>query len=209
MLSLDEENLVTAANWNSPDDDYSEMFALQNLRQFWLPEEIALGNDKLTWSQLGVEEQEAYKKVLAGLTMLDTLQGDVGMNKISEYAKTHQHKAVLSFMGGMENLVHARSYSSIFLTLASSAEIERLFQWVKDNPYLQKKGQTIEKYYKEIKGYDLSLYKGMVASVALESFLFYSGFYYPLYMAGQGKLVASGEIINLILRDESINSSGF
>lgn len=45
----------------------------------------------------------------------------------------------------------------------------------------------------------------MVASVFLESFLFYSGFYYPLYMAGQGKLVASGEIISLIIRDESIH----
>ncbi|MBP3929988.1 MAG: ribonucleotide-diphosphate reductase subunit beta, partial [Peptostreptococcaceae bacterium] len=33
----------------------------------------------------------------------------------------------------------------------------------------------------------------------------YSGFYYPLYLAGQGKMVASGEIISLILRDESLH----
>lgn len=45
----------------------------------------------------------------------------------------------------------------------------------------------------------------MVASVFLESYLFYSGFFYPLYLAGQGKLTASGEIINLIIRDESIH----
>lgn len=45
----------------------------------------------------------------------------------------------------------------------------------------------------------------MVASVYLESFLFYSGFYYPLYFYGQGKLMQSGEIINLILRDEAIH----
>jgi ribonucleoside-diphosphate reductase beta chain len=44
-----------------------------------------------------------------------------------------------------------------------------------------------------------------VASVYLESFLFYSGFYYPLYFAGQGKLTSSGEIINLIIRDEAIH----
>jgi len=35
--------------------------------------------------------------------------------------------------------------------------------------------------------------------------LFYSGFYYPLYLAGQGKMTSSGEIIDLILRDESIH----
>jgi ribonucleoside-diphosphate reductase beta chain len=45
----------------------------------------------------------------------------------------------------------------------------------------------------------------MAASVFLESYLFYSGFFYPLYLAGQGKMTSSGEIIDLILRDESIH----
>ncbi|MGL4821180.1 MAG: ribonucleotide-diphosphate reductase subunit beta, partial [Bacilli bacterium] len=48
-------------------------------------------------------------------------------------------------------------------------------------------------------------YKALVASVALESFLFYSGFFYPLFLAGQGKMTNSAEIINLIIRDESIH----
>jgi ribonucleoside-diphosphate reductase beta chain len=48
-------------------------------------------------------------------------------------------------------------------------------------------------------------YMAMVASVYLESFLFYSGFFYPLFLAGQGKMTASGEIINLIIRDEAIH----
>lgn len=196
---------LTAANWNAKDDNYSEMFALQNLRQFWLPEEISLTGDQLTWKQLDPTEKEAYKKVLAGLTLLDTLQGDVGMAKIAEHIPSHQQKAVLTFMGGMENLVHARSYSNIFLTLASSAEIDALFEWVEDNPYLQRKALIIKRYYDNVDGYNMSLYRAMVASVALESFLFYSGFYYPLYMAGQGKLINSGEVINLIIRDESIH----
>jgi ribonucleoside-diphosphate reductase beta chain len=45
----------------------------------------------------------------------------------------------------------------------------------------------------------------MSASVFLETWLFYSGFYYPLYFYGQGKLMQAGEIINLIIRDESIH----
>lgn len=197
--------ILTAGNWNIPDDDFSEMFVLQNLRQFWLPEEISLSGDLLTWKYLTSDEKDTYKKVLAGLTLLDTIQGDVGMNKIAEHVRSHQHKAVLSFMGGMENAVHARSYSNIFLTLASGEEIDHLFEWVKGNPHLQRKGRLITEFYEGASDYDLTLYKAMVASVALESFLFYSGFYYPLYMAGQGKLVASGEIINLIIRDESIH----
>ena len=45
----------------------------------------------------------------------------------------------------------------------------------------------------------------MFASVMLESFLFYSGFFYPLYLGGQGILRNAAEIISLILRDESIH----
>lgn len=202
---MTEHKVLTAGNWNSPDDDYSEMFILQNLRQFWLPEEISLSADLPTWRTSSAQEQDSYSKVLAGLTFLDTIQGDVGMNKISEYVESHQQKAVLSFMGGMENAVHARSYSNIFLTLNTGEEIDNLYKWIETNPHIQKKGRLITKYYEEIDGYNISLFKGMVASVALESFLFYSGFYYPLYMAGQGRLVASGEIINLIIRDESIH----
>ena len=196
--------VLTAGNWNRKDDDYSEMFILQNLKQFWLPEEISLSNDTLTWKKLTQDERDTYSKVLAGLTLLDSLQGDVGMPDIARHVSSHQKKAVFSFMGGMETAVHARSYSNIFLTLEPSKRINELFEWVKENPYLQKKGTIIKKYYDDIVD-NYTLAKAMSASVALETFLFYSGFYYPLYMAGQGKLVGSGEIINLIIRDESIH----
>lgn len=195
--------VLTAGNWNRKDDNYSEMFILQNLKQFWLPEEISLSNDVLSWNTLTNDERDTYSKVLAGLTLLDTLQGDIGMSKIAEHVESHQKKAVFSFMGGMENAVHARSYSNIFLTLETSQRINELFDWVQENEFLQRKGTIINKYYKNIVD-DYSLAQAMAASVALETFLFYSGFYYPLYMAGQGKLVGSGEIINLIIRDESI-----
>lgn len=195
---------LTAGNWNTRDDGFSEMFLLQNLSQFWQPEEISLANDINTWNTLSQEEQDTYSKVLAGLTLLDTLQGDYGMSDIARHVKSHQKKAVFTFMGGMETAVHARSYSLIFQTLESSKRINELFEWVKESSHLQKKGYLIKKYYEDIVD-DFTLAKAMCASVALETFLFYSGFYYPLYLAGQGKLVGSGEIINLIIRDESIH----
>ncbi|MNJ49548.1 Ribonucleoside-diphosphate reductase subunit beta [compost metagenome] len=77
---------------------------------------------------------------------------------------------------------------------------------MRGNKYLQYKTHRIDTYYRDIEqGNLLSLYQAMVASVFLESFLFYSGFFYPLYLAGQGKMVASGEIIKLIIRDESVH----
>lgn len=197
--------IYTAGNWSVKDDDWSEMFLLQNLKQFWLPEEISLTGDLLSWEEMSNEEQSTYMKVLGGLTLLDTIQGDVGMPEIAGSVGSHQQKAVLSFMGAMENAVHARSYSNIFLTLASQDEITKAFKWIENNPHLQKKADIIHKYYEKAQSEGRGSYMAKAASVALESFLFYSGFFYPLYLAGNGILRNSGEIIALIIRDESIH----
>ncbi|WP_072728356.1 class 1b ribonucleoside-diphosphate reductase subunit beta [Paenibacillus sp. NAIST15-1] len=196
--------IYDAANWSTADDDFTQMFYDQNVKQFWLPEEISLNGDLLTWKSMSQDEKDTYKKALAGLTLLDTEQGNTGMPQIMNFVKGHQRKAVLSFMGMMENAVHAKSYSNIFITLASQEEIRDLFEWVKENKHLQKKANIIVDLYKNIND-DISLYKAMVGSVFLESFLFYSGFYYPLLCYGQGRMMQSGEIINLIIRDEAIH----
>lgn len=194
---------MKAVNWNRPDDDFTMTFWNQNIMQFWTDDEIPLSDDKMSWMELSASERDTYKKVLGGLTLLDTVQGGVGMPKIMEHVDGLQRKAVLAFMGMMEQ-IHAKSYSSIFTTLAATEEIDEIFAWVERNPHLQKKAALIAKRYQEIET-PKDLYMAMVASVFLESYLFYSGFFYPLYLAGQGKMTSSGEIIDLIVRDESIH----
>ncbi|MGF9965030.1 class 1b ribonucleoside-diphosphate reductase subunit beta [Bacillus rhizoplanae] len=198
---------MRAVNWNKKEDDFSLMFWKQNIAQFWTEEEIAVSSDKNAWVQLSKEEQQAYKRVLGGLTLLDTKQGGEGMPLILVHLENLQAKSVLAFMGAMEE-VHAKSYSHIFTTLASEEEIDEIFEWVDTHPILVKKAGIITNYYRRLLKPQVTkkeLYMAMVASVFLESYLFYSGFFYPLYLAGQGKLTASGEIINLIIRDESIH----
>jgi ribonucleoside-diphosphate reductase beta chain len=126
-------------------------------------------------------------------------------------------------MASMENAIHAKSYSNIFMTLLPGAEIDELFAWGEKQKNLQNIMNLIVGYYKILdnyshaKHYDAdninftdeefreAQWKAMTASVFLESWLFYSGFFYPLYFYGQGKMMQSGEIINLIIRDESIH----
>lgn len=95
------------------------------------------------------------------------------------------------------NCVHAKSYSSIFSTLNTKSEIEEIFEWTANNPYLQKKAEIIKEVYDN--GTPL---QKKVASVFLESFLFYSGFFTPLWYLGNNKLPNVAEIIKLIIRDE-------
>jgi ribonucleoside-diphosphate reductase beta chain len=192
-----------AINWNALTDDFVLMFWNQQQQQYWLDTEIPVSNDKMVWSQLKEEEKDVYKKVLGGLTLLDTEQSLVGMPKIAEKVNNLHRRAVLTLFANLE-AIHAKSYSTIFTTLAKTEEIDEIFDWVRNNEHLQAKANIIDKFYTNINtNYDL--YMAMVASVFLESFLFYSGFFYPLYLAGQGKMTSSGELINLIIRDESIH----
>ena len=155
------------------------------------------------FKKLSNKEKELYKKVLGGLTLLDTKQGNNGIPSMMSLTENLQRKAVLSFMGTMEE-IHAKSYSSIFMTLLSNLEIDELFEWIETEPTLQRKADLVLAQYENTTNQE-GLYLSMVTSVFLESFLFYSGFFYPLYLSGQGKMVASGEIISLILRDESLH----
>ena len=192
-----------AVNWNEKNDGFTQAFWEQNVKQFWLPEEVPISKDLKSWSELNANEKKLYKRVLAGLTLLDTKQANDGAPSMMSLTEDFQRKAVLSFMGTMEE-IHAKSYSSIFTTLLSVEEINELFKWIEDEPTLQRKAELVLAQYKNTTD-PKSLYLSMVTSVFLESFLFYSGFFYPLYLAGQGKMVASGEIISLILRDESLH----
>ncbi|MBB5149973.1 class 1b ribonucleoside-diphosphate reductase subunit beta [Ureibacillus thermosphaericus] len=192
-----------AVNWNQSASSLAKIFWDQQWKQMWFPEEIAVSKDIQQWRNF--EHQETYKKVFGGLTLLDTIQTNIGMNEIAKYNPNLQEKAVLTVFGAFE-AIHAKSYSYIFTTLCHNDEIEEIFQWVKKNQLLQYKTSKIANIYSSIKENDLvSLWKAMFASVMLESFLFYSGFFYPLYLGGQGILRNSAEVISLILRDESIH----
>ena len=202
MLNLNIKQ-YEAVNWNKPTSELAKVFWDQQWKQMWFPEEIAVSKDLKQWKDF--EHQDTYKKVFGGLTLLDTVQTNVGMNEIAKYNPDFQEKAVLTVFGAFE-AIHAKSYSYIFTTLCNNDEIDQVFDWVKKNEFLQYKANKISEVYNSIQENDLeSLWKAKFASVMLESFLFYSGFFYPLYLGGQGTLRNSAEVISLILRDESIH----
>lgn len=195
----------SAVNWNSSNNEIYKVFWDQNVRQFWVDEEIPVSEDKQVWNsgEISELEKDTYEKVLASLTLLDTEQGGLGMPSITLASEDLHQKAIFSFMGMMEQM-HAKSYSTIFSTLSSESRISELFDWVENNYLMQTKVKKIIEYYQDSSD-EASFYRALSASVLLETFLFYSGFYYPLYFAGQGKLIRSAEIISLIIRDESIH----
>lgn len=202
-----ENKVYEAVNWNTPENDYVEMFWEQNLKQFWIDTEYVPSRDVDSWNSLTPEMKLAYLQVLGGLTLLDTLQSHTGMPKIIDHIDSLQCRSVLSYMCMMET-IHAKSYSTIFTTVASTREINDTFNWVQENPYLQYKAKTIDGYYQKMNDSNASrrdVAMALAASVYLETYLFYSGFFLPLWLAGQGEMVSSCDIIKKIIADESIH----
>ena len=190
---------VKAINWNTiPDDKDLEVWD-RLTGNFWLPEKIPVSNDIKSWNTLNDLEQQTTMRVFTGLTMLDTIQGTVGAMSMIKDAMTPHEEAVYTNIAFMES-VHAKSYSNIFMTLASTQEINEAFRWSEENDNLQRKAKIVLSYYE---GADPL--KKKVASTLLESFLFYSGFYLPMYWSSHAKLTNTADIIRLIIRDEAVH----
>ena len=191
--------ITRPVNWNKIDDAIDLEVWNRLTANFWLPEKVPLSNDIQSWETLTPEEKLLTMHVFTGLTMLDTIQGTVGATSLIPDARTPHEEAVITNIAFMES-VHAKSYSSVFSTLTSTTEIEEAFRWSEENPYLQKKAEIILGYYRG----DDPL-KRKVASTLLESFLFYSGFYWPMYLSSRAKLTNTADLIRLIIRDEAVH----
>lgn len=190
---------IIPINWNVIEDNIDIDVWNRLTSNFWLPEKVPLSNDIQSWDTLTKEQQVMTIRVLTGLTLLDTLQGTVGAISMVPDAKTQHEEAVLTNISFMES-VHAKSYSSVFSTLCATKDVNDAFQWAINNPYLQSKAQLIRDNYI---GDDPE--KRKIASVFLESFAFYSGFYLPIYWSSVAKLTNTADLIRLIIRDESIH----
>ena len=190
---------IQAINWNRIQDDKDLEVWNRLTSNFWLPEKVPLSNDLPGWQTLDKQQLQLTIRVFTGLTLLDTIQNVVGAPGLMEDAITPHEEAVLSNISFME-AVHARSYSSIFSTLCNTQDVDAAYQWSEENAPLQNKARIILEHYQA----DDPL-KKKIASVFLESFLFYSGFWLPMYWSSRGKLTNTADLIRLIIRDEAVH----
>lgn len=190
-----------AINWNKIEDMIDKLTWEKLVEQFWTDTRIPVSNDLNDWYNLPKEEKDMMGKVFGGLTLLDTLQSQDGVASLKDSIRTQHEEAVYNNIQFMESM-HAKSYSAIFSTLNTKSEIEEIFQWTNTNDMLQKKAAVLNDIYQN--GTEL---QRKVASVLLESFLFYSGFFAPLHYLGNNKMPNVAEIIKLILRDESVHGT--
>lgn len=195
--------MIQPINWNRIQDPMDKTVWDRLTSNFWLDTKIPVSNDIPSWNTLTDAEQEMVKKVFASLTAFDTLQSAIGAPELMKLSETQHEEAVFTNIAFMES-VHAKSYSTIFSTLCSTEEIDKLFRWASESKDLQSQLDTISTQYWD--AYDeFDRLFSYAASVILESCLFYTGFYAPLRLAAEGKMTNTADIIRLILRDEGVH----
>ena len=194
-------NYFKSIDWNQIEDGIDKATWEKLTSQFWLDTRIPVSNDRNDWRTLTPVERDVVNKAFVGLTLLDTLQSEEGANVMRNDVRTQHEEAVLNNILFMES-VHAKSYSTIFISLNTTNEIDNIFDWGNNNEMIQYKAKRINEIYQN----GTALQK-KIASVFLESFLFYSGFYAPLWYLGNNKLENVAEIIKLIIRDESVHGT--
>jgi ribonucleoside-diphosphate reductase beta chain len=169
---------VSAVNWNKIQDDKDLEVWNRLTSNFWLPEKVPLSNDIPAWQTLSHAEQQLTIRVFTGLTLLDTIQNTVGAPALMADALTPHEEAVMSNISFME-AVHARSYSSIFSTLCQTKDVDAAYAWSEERVAAAQgaAGAGV------LSGRRAAEEK--IASVFLESFLFYSGFWLPMYWSSR------------------------
>ncbi|WP_291756955.1 class 1b ribonucleoside-diphosphate reductase subunit beta [Cellulomonas sp. 73-92] len=186
-------------NWNRVEDEKDLEVWNRLTANFWLPEKVPLSNDLPAWRRLSPTERTLTMRVFTGLTLLDTVQATVGEVSQIQDARTEHEEAVYTNIAFMQ-AVHARSYSSVFTTLASTAEIDDAYRWAVGNDLLQARAKTVLHHYV---GTDPLRRK--VASTLLSSLLLYAGFYLPLYFSVHATMTNTADMIRLILRDKAVH----
>ena len=188
-----------AINWNDMEDrvDRSAWARLNDI--IWEPRHVPVREDKKEFLQLDKPVQEAMLHAFGALSFSSGLQMRNGIDQLKPDAITPEEVAVLNALQYLESIAN-KGYSYVLYELSDAEEVKKTLAWADNNPYLQKKIHLLNEIYQS----GDALQK-KAANVILETALYHSGFYAPLYLFGEGKMIRTAEILKLALRGTSFS----
>ncbi|MBQ9513093.1 MAG: ribonucleotide-diphosphate reductase subunit beta [Lachnospiraceae bacterium] len=175
----------------------------QAMNNFWIPEEINLGQDVKDYPKLLPAERRAYDKILSFLVFLDSLQS-ANLPNVAEYITANEVNLCLCIQTFQE-CIHSQSYSYMLDTICNPTERnDILFQW-KDDEHLLKRNTFIGELYNAFQKEKTlhNFLRVLVANYILEGVYFYSGFMFFYNLGRNGKMPGSVQEIRYINRDEN------
>ena len=175
----------------------------QAMNNFWIPEEINLGQDIKDYPKLQPAVRTALDKTLSFLIFLDSIQ-TANLPNIGEYITANEINLCLTIQAFQE-AVHSQSYSYMLDSFCSPEQrTEILYQW-KEDKRLLKRNEFIGGLYNDFieNRTPFQLMKTIMANYILEGIYFYSGFMFFYNLGRMGVMPGSVQEIRYINRDEN------
>ena len=172
------------------------------MNNFWIPEEIPLGNDAKDYKLLSEAEQRGFDKVISFLVFLDSLQ-TANLPNFADYVTAPEVNLCLSVQSFQE-AVHSQSYGYILDTVVSANKRDLIYNYWREDEFLMNRNVVITSIYEEFASNptDQNFLLAAMANYILEGIYFYSGFSFFYVLARQGKMCGTAQEIRYIQRDE-------
>lgn len=176
---------------------------------FWVPEEVPLGDDKLMFPRLTEAEQTAYKKTLAFLIFLDSIQVD-NLGALAMYITSPEVVACLKTQAFFET-IHSQSYDYLLTSVVDRITRDEVYDMWRDDEHLLTRNKFITDQYQQFidDPTEESFVKSCMADFLLEGIYFYSGFAFFYSLGRQDKMGGTVSLIRLIQRDENTHLALF
>lgn len=201
---------VKSIEWNNCDDVAIVETHRVNQKNAWVTDRINVTGDRVDWSKMSERDRDQFVKTFVILSRIDNEQATVGMSELADNSPCKYTSAVFRYQAGME-IVHSESYNRQLATFISTQTEGEYIEWANNNEEVDRViGYLIERIanVKYEENPQVSFLLQTAFSTALESYLFFLLFYYPLYEANvKNRMNRCAEVIRLILRDESVHGA--
>lgn len=186
---------------------YPELYKLYELQRgaFWVPEEIPLQKDRVSFPSMPEHHQEGFRVNLSFQTLADSVQSR-GIEQILAERCTDPSVEPLFHTWAYFEIIHSVSYSHIVREMFPGSEATKFFDSINNYP------EVIHRFDKELLEYNApepNIPELLLRVLALEALKFMVSFLvtYSLNEHNDNAIPGTTRIIRLINNDENIHVS--
>ena len=186
---------------------------------FWRPQEVSLTQDKIDHKRSSDAAKFVFTQNLLRQTALDSLQGRAPAQVFTPVCSVPELEALMSAWSYFETAIHSKSYSHIIRNVYNMPKDE--FNSIHDTKPILEMAASVGRYYDDLhllncrkelgekvteKEHIKAIWMALNASYALEALRFMVSFATSLAMVENRIYMGNGNIISLILQDETLHT---
>lgn len=175
----------------------------------WLPQKVSLVEDRVTFKELDVAEEEAFRLTISFLIFLDNFQV-ANLPNVAEYITCPAVRNLLTVQQYQE-VIHSETYQYILEALYPSMQRDEVYNLWRDCKPLRDRIKFISDIAEKFKENptEENFVDVVIANFVLEGVYFYQGFDFFHQLAHRKKLVQCDKEITYIETDENTHLAIF